>query len=60
MTIALAAVCAGIVFAVVFWRTPSPTVTVERANIAGWVGSLERAFDLKATEEPDRIVIRAR
>jgi transmembrane sensor len=36
------------------------TGTVERANIVGWVGSLERAFDLEATEEPDRIVIRAR
>jgi transmembrane sensor len=36
------------------------TGTVERANIAGWVGSLERAFDLDASEEPDRIVIRAR
>jgi len=36
------------------------TGTVERANIAGWVRSLERAFDLRATEEPDRIVIRAR
>ena len=36
------------------------TGTVERENIAGWVGSLERAFDLRATEEPDRIVIRSR
>ena len=36
------------------------TGTVERANIAGWVKSLERAFDLRAIEEPDRIVIRAR
>jgi ferric-dicitrate binding protein FerR (iron transport regulator) len=36
------------------------TGTVERANIAGWVKSLERAFDLRATEEPDRIVIRSR
>jgi transmembrane sensor len=36
------------------------TGTVERANIAGWVKSLERAFDLQATEEPDRIVIRTR
>jgi transmembrane sensor len=36
------------------------TGTVERANIAGWVKSLERAFDLRATEEPDRIVIRRR
>jgi hypothetical protein len=36
------------------------TGTVERGNIAGWVGSLERAFDLQATEEADRIVIRAR
>ncbi|MDB6010019.1 MAG: hypothetical protein JWL65_2269 [Gammaproteobacteria bacterium] len=36
------------------------TGTVERSNIAGWVGSLERAFDLDASEEPDRIVIRAR
>jgi transmembrane sensor len=36
------------------------TGTVERENIAGWVGSLERAFDLQAIEEDDRIVIRAR
>ena len=36
------------------------TGTVERENIAGWVGSLERAFDLQATEEADRIVIRSR
>jgi transmembrane sensor len=36
------------------------TGTVERANISGWIGSLERAFDLEAVEEADRIVIRAR
>ena len=36
------------------------TGTVERENIAGWVASLQRAFDLQAIEEPDRIVIRAR
>ena len=36
------------------------TGTVERDNISGWVGSLERAFDLRATEEADRIVIRSR
>lgn len=36
------------------------TGTVERDNITGWVNSLERAFDLQATEESDRIVIRAR
>ena len=36
------------------------TGTVERDNISGWVSSLERAFNLEATEEPDRIVIRAR
>ena len=36
------------------------TGTVERDNIAGWIGSLERAFDLRATEEADRIVIRSR
>lgn len=36
------------------------TGTVEPRNIAGWVGSLERAFDLEAIEEDDRIVIRAR
>jgi transmembrane sensor len=36
------------------------TGTVERDNIAGWVSSLERAFDLQSTEEADRIVIRAR
>ena len=34
--------------------------TVERNNISGWVSSLERVFDLEATEESDRIVIRAR
>ena len=36
------------------------TGTVERTNIAGWIGSLELAFGLQATEEPDRIVIRSR
>jgi transmembrane sensor len=36
------------------------TGTVERDNIPGWVSSLERAFDLAASEESDRIVIRAR
>jgi transmembrane sensor len=36
------------------------TGTVERDNISGWVSSLERVFDLEATEETDRIVIRAR
>ena len=36
------------------------TGTVERNNISGWISSLERAFDLEATEESDRIVIRAR
>jgi transmembrane sensor len=36
------------------------TGTVERENIAGWVRSLERAFDLQATEEADRIILRAR
>ncbi len=36
------------------------TGTVERDNISGWVSSLERAFDLEADEEHDRIVIRAR
>jgi transmembrane sensor len=36
------------------------TGTVERDNITGWVSSLERAFDLQATEEPERIVIRTR
>jgi transmembrane sensor len=36
------------------------TGTVERDNISGWVSSLERVFDLEATEEADRIVIRAR
>jgi transmembrane sensor len=36
------------------------TGTVERDNISGWIGSLERAFDLRATEEADRIVIRSR
>jgi transmembrane sensor len=36
------------------------TGTVERENIGGWVKSLEHAFDLQATEEPDQIVLRAR
>ena len=36
------------------------TGTVERKNISGWIGSLERAFELQAIEESDRIVIRAR
>jgi transmembrane sensor len=36
------------------------TGTVERENIAGWVKSLEHAFDLEATEESDQIVLRAR
>lgn len=36
------------------------TGTVERDNISGWISSLERVFDLEATEEADRIVIRAR
>jgi transmembrane sensor len=36
------------------------TGTVERDNITGWVSSLERAFDLQAKEEPERIVVRER
>jgi transmembrane sensor len=36
------------------------TGTVERDNITGWVNSLQRVFDLEATEEDDRIVIRPR
>ena len=36
------------------------TGTVERENISGWVKSLERAFDLQATEEADQIVLRTR
>ncbi len=36
------------------------TGTVERNNIGGRVSSLERAFDVQAVEEPDRIVIRPR
>jgi transmembrane sensor len=36
------------------------TGTVQRENIGGWIDSLERAFELQATEESDRIVIRAR
>jgi len=36
------------------------TGTVEPENIKGWVGSLQRVFDLEAVEEDDRIVIRAR
>jgi transmembrane sensor len=36
------------------------TGTVEPQNIIGWISSLERAFDLQAIEEDDRIVLRAR
>jgi transmembrane sensor len=36
------------------------TGTVERENIPGWIKSLERAFDLQATEEADQITLRAR
>ncbi len=36
------------------------TGTVEREDIDGWVKSLEHAFDLRATEETDQIVLRAR
>jgi transmembrane sensor len=36
------------------------TGTVERENIAGWVKSLERAFDLQATEEAGKITLRPR
>ena len=36
------------------------TGTVERENIGGWIKSLERAFDLQATEESDQIVLRTR
>jgi transmembrane sensor len=36
------------------------TGTVERENIAGWVKSLERAFDLQATEEAEQITLRPR
>lgn len=36
------------------------TGTVERENIGGWIKSLERAFDLQATEEADQIILRAR
>jgi transmembrane sensor len=36
------------------------TGTVERENIPGWVKSLERAFDLQATEEADQITLRVR
>jgi transmembrane sensor len=36
------------------------TGTVERENIAGWVKSLEHAFDLQATEDAGQIVLRAR
>jgi transmembrane sensor len=36
------------------------TGTVERENIPGWVKSLERAFDLQATEEADQIILRER
>jgi transmembrane sensor len=36
------------------------TGTVTRAGIAGWIGSLDRAFGLEAVEEPDRTVLRRR
>lgn len=36
------------------------TGTVERENIPGWIKSLERAFDLQATEEADQITLRDR
>jgi len=36
------------------------TGTVQRENIGGWIDSLERAFELQAIEESDRIVIRGR
>lgn len=36
------------------------TGTVERDNITGWINSLQRVFDLEASEETDRIVIRPR
>jgi transmembrane sensor len=34
------------------------TGTVSLGEIAGWIGSLERAFGLVAIEEPERIVLR--
>jgi len=37
----------------------SVTGTVAANNIAGWITSLERAFDLKAVEDPDRIILHA-
>ena len=36
------------------------TGTVERENIAGWVKSLERAFNLQASEDADQIILRPR
>jgi transmembrane sensor len=36
------------------------TGTVERGNITGWVKSLERAFDLQATEDADQITLSPR
>jgi len=36
------------------------TGTVTGGNVAGWVGSLERAFALEAVNEPERILIRRR
>ena len=36
------------------------TGTVERGNVGGWITSLERAFDLQASQESDRVVLRAR
>jgi transmembrane sensor len=36
------------------------TGTVERGNITGWVKSLERAFDLQATEDTNQITLSPR
>jgi transmembrane sensor len=36
------------------------TGTVERGNITGWVKSLERAFELQATEDADQITLSPR
>jgi len=36
------------------------TGSVQPTNISGWISSLERVFDVSATDETNRIVIRAR
>jgi hypothetical protein len=38
---------------------PIITGTVTRENVTDWISSLERAFDLKAVDESDHIVLRS-